>query len=64
MHEYDDNWQCKCGYRLIADFDSKTGRMKLIAYVTPEGKTVPFGENLKENEKPKQPTKHASKHCR
>jgi hypothetical protein len=52
MHEYDDNWRCKCGYRLIADYDQKTGRMNVKAYVTPEGETVPLGESSRRSEKP------------
>ena len=40
MHEYDDDWKCKCGFRLITDIDPQTGRMNVKAYVTPNGKTV------------------------
>lgn len=52
MHEYDENWQCKCGYRLIANYDQKTGRMSVKAYVTPDGETVPLGETSRTSEKP------------
>ena len=44
LHEYDDKWQCKCGFRLIMDLDIQTGRMNLKGYVTPDGKTVPVGD--------------------
>jgi hypothetical protein len=40
MHEYDDDWKCKCGFQLITDIDPETGRMNVKAYVTPNGRTV------------------------
>jgi hypothetical protein len=42
MHEYDEKWQCKCGFRLIAQIEPETGRLNVKAYVTPEGKTIEF----------------------
>jgi hypothetical protein len=53
MHDYDDNWKCKCGHRLVTDLDQKTGRLNVRACVTREGKIIPFGENVAEDtEKP------------
>ena len=45
MHEYDDDWKCKCGFRLITHIDPQTGRMNVKAYVTPDGKTVALQEH-------------------
>lgn len=53
LHEYDDKWQCKCGFRLIMDVDVQTGRMNLKGYITPDGKTVPVGEKREETSAPK-----------
>jgi len=53
LHEYDDKWQCKCGFRLIMETDEKTGRMKVKACMTPDGKTIPMGEKAEEQSKPK-----------
>ena len=62
MHEYDDEWKCKCGYRLVAELDAKTGRLNVKACVTPEGEKIPFGENALWSEKQKGRAKRA-KHC-
>ena len=51
MHDYDDNWKCKCGYRLVADLDERTGRLNEKACITPEGETIPFGEGDEDAEK-------------
>ena len=40
MHEYDDNWQCKCGFRLITDTQGGGAVVNIKAFVTPEGQTV------------------------
>jgi hypothetical protein len=40
MHEYDDNWQCRCGFRLITESDPKTSVVNIKAFVTPDGQTV------------------------
>jgi hypothetical protein len=48
IHEYDGNWQCKCGFRLITEFDVESQRLIVKAYVTLEGKTVPLGEEDRE----------------
>ncbi len=53
MHDYDDEWKCKCGYRLVAELDAKTGRLNVKACVTPEGEKIPFGENALWSEKQK-----------
>jgi len=60
MHEYDDNWQCKCGFRLITDLDSKSGWIQVKAFVSSNGKVRPLGTGdgelaLKE-EKPRRVT--------
>jgi len=48
MHEYDENWRCKCGCRLITEFDPQTRNLIVKAYVTPEGETVLMGEKNRE----------------
>jgi hypothetical protein len=53
LHEYDDNWQCKCGFRLIMDSEEKTGKMRVKAFITPDGKTIGVGD--KSDEKKPQP---------
>jgi len=40
MHEYDDNWQCRCGFRLITDSQAGGAVVNIKAFVTPEGETV------------------------
>jgi len=40
MHEYDDNWQCKCGFRLITDTQGGGAVVNIKAYVTPDGQKV------------------------
>jgi hypothetical protein len=44
MHEYDDNWQCRCGFRLVTEPDSNSAIVKIKAFVTPEGQTVALRE--------------------
>ena len=44
MHEYDDNWQCSCGFRLITEPEPNTAIVKIKAFVTPEGQTVALSE--------------------
>jgi hypothetical protein len=48
LHQYDDKWQCKCGFRLIMEIDEKTGRMRVKACMTPDGKTLPMGDKTEE----------------
>jgi len=48
LHEYDDQWQCKCGFRLIMEIDEKTGRMRVKACMTPDGKTISMGDKTEE----------------
>jgi len=35
------------------EIDDKTGRMKVIACMTPDGKTIPMGDKAEEHPKPK-----------
>jgi len=60
MHEYDDNWQCKCGFRLITDLDSKGGWVQVKACVTSNGKITPLGADagMTMKEKPRRVTAH------
>ncbi len=53
MHEYDENWQCKCGCRLITEFDPQTRNLIVKAYVTPEGETVLIDEKNRETARQK-----------
>jgi len=47
MHEYDDNWRCACGFRLVTESDSDTSIVNIKAFVTPDGKTMPLRETEK-----------------
>ena len=61
MHEYDDKWQCKCGFRLITDLDSKSGWVQVKACVSSNGKIKPLGADDAEltlKEKPRRVTGH------
>ena len=40
MHEYDDDWKCRCGFRLITESDPKTAVVNIKAFVTPNGETM------------------------
>jgi hypothetical protein len=40
MHEYDENWKCSCGFRLIIDPKSEAAVVNIKAFVTPNGETV------------------------
>jgi hypothetical protein len=40
MHEYDDNWQCRCGFRLITDSQAGGAVVNIKAFVTADGQTV------------------------
>ncbi len=56
VHEYDENWRCRCGFRLITEFDEKTRVLNVRGYVTSEGETVTFSKSEYEN-MPKRTTK-------
>ncbi|MGO9645811.1 MAG: hypothetical protein ACLPY5_13830 [Candidatus Bathyarchaeia archaeon] len=56
MHEYDDKWQCKCGFRLITDLDSKSGWVQVKACVSSNGKIKPLGADAELKEKPRRVT--------
>ena len=45
MHEYDDNWKCRCGFRLITESDPKTAVVNIKAFVTPNGETMALRSN-------------------
>ena len=53
MHEYDENWLCKCGCRLITEFDPQTRNLIVKACVTPEGETVLIDEKNRETARQK-----------
>jgi hypothetical protein len=42
LHEYDDNWKCKCGQKLVVDISE--GRITIKGFMTPNGKFVPLSE--------------------
>ena len=50
MHQYDDNWQCRCGFRLITELDQETGIVNVKACVTPEGETLSLGDSQRATE--------------
>jgi len=45
MHEYDENWKCQCGFRLVTEFDQKTKLLDVKGCVTAEGETVAFAKS-------------------
>ena len=45
MHEYDDNWKCRCGFRLITESDPKTAVVNIKAFVMPNGETMALRGN-------------------
>ena len=42
LHEYDDNWKCKCGQKLVVDI--LEGKITIKGFMTPDGKFVPLSE--------------------
>jgi hypothetical protein len=46
MHEYDDNWKCRCGFRLITESDPATAVVNIKAFVTPDGETVALRDRV------------------
>jgi hypothetical protein len=42
LHEYDENWKCKCGQRLVVDVSN--GEVKVKGFMTPGDKFVPLSE--------------------
>jgi hypothetical protein len=45
LHEYDDNWKCRCGQKLVVDIVE--GNIKIKGFMTPEGEFVQLSQALK-----------------
>lgn len=50
MHEYDDNWKCSCGFRLVTELDQETWVVNVKACVTPDGERVSLGDSPRAEE--------------
>jgi len=58
MHEYDDNWKCACGFRLVTEANPNTTIVNIKAFVTPDGQTIQLRDSEKsETEESTKPTK-------
>jgi len=55
LHEYDDNWTCKCGQKLVVD--ASDGKIRVKGFVTPDGKFTPMSEAQGPAEEERKPTK-------
>lgn len=42
LHEYDDDWKCKCGQKLVVEI--LDGKLQIKGFKTPDGKFVPLSE--------------------
>lgn len=42
LHEYDDDWKCKCGQKLVVEISD--GKITVKGFITPDGKFVPMSK--------------------
>jgi hypothetical protein len=62
MHEYNDKWQCKCGYRLVTEIDSKSGWIRVKGYVTRDGEIKQLEHGSSESTEEPQKSKRGVGH--
>ena len=55
LHEYNDDWKCKCGQKLVVE--TLDGKIRVKGFVAPDGKFVPISETRGAVEGERKPAK-------